>query len=67
MTGKIYIVRLWNKESDPMVGEICGSGKAGIICYDKKLSRKFYPSEQVLVDKNTNEILGLDLSVFKGV
>ncbi len=65
MTGKIYIVRLWDKESDPMVGEICGSGIRGTMCWDKTLSRKFNPNDQVLVDKNTNEILGLDLSRFK--
>lgn len=65
MAGKIYIVRLWDKESDPMVGEICGSDKAGTICCDSKMERKYYPNEQVLVNKATYEIIGLDLSRFK--
>ncbi len=63
--NQIYIVRLWDKESDPMVGEICGSGKPGELCHDYKMDRKYYPNQQVLVDKNSKEIIGLDLSVFK--
>jgi hypothetical protein len=53
---KLYIVRLYDKQSDPMVGEICGSGQVGTICWDPEL-RKFYPGTHVLVNKNGYEII----------
>lgn len=62
--SKIYIVRLWDKESDPMVGEISPSGNSGMLCWDPQV-RNFRPYTQVLVDKNTHNIIGLDLSRFK--
>lgn len=64
MADKIYIVRLWDKISNPMVGEICGVGKKGALCYDKKMERIYYPNDQVLVDKNGNEIIGLNLEFY---
>lgn len=66
MDSKIYIVRIWDKESDPMVGEICGSGKAGTMCYDLEFdTRKFHANQQVLIDKHTKQIIGLDLKIFQ--
>lgn len=63
---KTYIVRLWDRKSDPMVGEICGSGQPGTMCYDLEYdTRSFHPHQQVLVDKKSFEIIGLDLSRFK--
>jgi hypothetical protein len=63
---KMYIVRLCDRQSDPMVGIICGSGQAGTMCYDTEYeTRKFNPNQQVLVDKKTSEIIGLDLDIFK--
>lgn len=53
----IQIVRIINKESNPMVGLINPIGRAGMICWDPE-HRKFNPHDQVLVDPVTHNIVG---------
>ena len=54
--GKIYIVRIINKQSDPMVGIICPNGKPGTMCRDLE-NRTFHPHTQVLIDAKTYNII----------
>lgn len=58
-TSSIVIVRIIDRQSDPMVGMTCALGQAGMICWDPE-QRKFNPHTQVLVQPKTHIILGLD-------
>jgi len=58
-TPSIHIVRIINKESNPMVGVTCPDGVLGMTCWDP-YGRKYNPHTQILIDKETNNIIGTD-------
>lgn len=54
--SKIYIVRIIDKKSNPMVGVTCPNGKLGAMCWDPK-GRTIYPHTQVLIDPKSYNII----------
>ena len=55
----LCVVRLINKESDPMIGVVCPLGQAGTPCWDYE-HRKLNPHTQVLVQPKTYSVIGPD-------
>lgn len=60
---KIYIVRIIDKDSNPMVGVVRPNGKPGSMCYEYK-NRTFYPHDQILIDPDGNKIIQLDYQAY---
>lgn len=54
--SKIYIVRIIDKKSNPMVGVTCPNGKRGTMCWDPE-RRIIYPHTQVLIDPHGMNII----------
>lgn len=59
-SSKIYIVRIIDHKSNPMIGIICPTGEPGTMCWDPEC-RTFYPHTMVLVDPHTHNIIKEDI------